>query len=748
MASEHSNISDSERKSQDEAEASSRGVRLSHSSSTIPVRRSRNTARKKSGGSNYRQGNRGSSTTGTHLELLADLKSRDRYTSGISGNVTEFGSFQSKTSFNPKSSRSLRLDSEVSKPSSLSNKKPSKKKRTVADFMIGEKIGEGSYARVQVVKLKETGAFYAMKVMDIKHIMKTGMKHAVKREMQVLGGLQCSNIIKLFWAFHEKSFLYMVLELCQGGDLSKLIKHYSSDSNRCIPMADIKFYVAETIVGLQFLHHKGLIHRDIKPENLLISNEGHIKVCDFGTVKDESKSKDKEVEKQFVGSANYVSPEVIDEKYTSVGADIWAVGVLLYHLLIGKPPFIAPTEFLIFENIGNFCKNSEEIQIPLQKSSLSSSSKSVKDEESSGEEEKKKLSGDELMLQDLISRLLRPDPAKRLGCCNNYTPKHPKFDRQSENKACKLREHSFFDDISWSTLSLTKAPFNPVYFKVKEPEFDGNDTLWQKVGDPTDLDVLSTFSKQLRKAKPRTNSSTPGGTRRERRDTRNNFSSTLRSIEIQPVSQQFSLQSSSSVHLSPMKKSDKIKTKKYRLAKSKSKKLSKFLSKKPTMKLKKKINLDRPSLSLGSGRKNKGKSKLRRKSKESIVSNHNFIDDEKVYKHLEPTEEIILSSLIKKKNNLFTSKRYLVLTNKPRFIYFEINKEDNEIIITKIKGEIIINLDTIFEINEENNTFIINNTKINYYFICYNTTTNNNNENKIKATKWKLAFLKQQQSLS
>lgn len=109
---------------------------------------------------------------------------------------------------------------------------------------------------------------------------------------------------------------------------------------------EAQFYMAELIVALRFLHSKDIVHRDLKPENILVMANGHLKLTDFGTALDTTAG---EGVKDFVGTPEFVSPEVLKDEPATVAADMWGVGVILYQLLTGRMPFSAPSEWLIFE---------------------------------------------------------------------------------------------------------------------------------------------------------------------------------------------------------------------------------------------------------------------------------------------------------------------------------------------------------------------------------------------------------------
>lgn len=230
-------------------------------------------------------------------------------------------------------------------------------RRTVKDFEFGKDLGEGSYSTVVLATDKHTGKQYAVKVLDKRHIIKEKKVKYVNIEKHALNRLnKCDGIISLFFTFQDKFSLYFVLDYASNGELLTLIKNYGTLNEECT-----RHLGAQILDAIKNMHENGVVHRDIKPENILLDDNFRIKITDFGTAKllEKRKNGDSAEEeypvdvraKSFVGTAEYVSPELLESKYCGKPGDIWAFGCILYQMVAGKPPFKATNEYLTFQKI-------------------------------------------------------------------------------------------------------------------------------------------------------------------------------------------------------------------------------------------------------------------------------------------------------------------------------------------------------------------------------------------------------------
>ena len=274
------------------------------------------------------------------------------------------------------------------------------------DFMFGKVLGEGAYAKVVHARMKKSGKDFAAKVMDKSFIKKHGKIESVARESKLLRSFKHQNIMRLYCAFKNEDCLFLVSELCHGGELKDyidLFKKKSTRKDKAMDLRHARFYLGEIINAVEYLHDRNILHRDLKPENILLSNTGHVKLVDFGTALDLSNEKHSRV--AFVGTAEYVSPEVLKDQPVNKGCDLWAIGCILFQILTGRPPFRGESEFLTFQQISEYVEHSF-----VYPSTLNEESKSI------------------------ISGFLNKDPLKRLGSGA----------KDSQYGYPNLKQHAFF----------------------------------------------------------------------------------------------------------------------------------------------------------------------------------------------------------------------------------------------------------------------------------------------------------------
>lgn len=237
-------------------------------------------------------------------------------------------------------------------------------KKGVKDFNFGRTLGEGSYSTVLAATDRQTMKEYAIKVLDKRHIIKEKKVKYVNIERDTLNRLtDHPGIVRLYYTFQDERSLYFVLDLASGGELLGVLKKYGTFDVECA-----QFYGAQILDSVAYMHSRGVIHRDLKPENVLLDRNMHTKITDFGTAKilpdpaangsttdgipgNPTDGADNDRANSFVGTAEYVSPELLNRSNACKASDLWAFGCIIYQLIAGRPPFKAANEYLTFQKI-------------------------------------------------------------------------------------------------------------------------------------------------------------------------------------------------------------------------------------------------------------------------------------------------------------------------------------------------------------------------------------------------------------
>lgn len=224
--------------------------------------------------------------------------------------------------------------------STITDIKPKIRSISLKDFNIKSLIGSGNTSKVFLAQKKSSGKHYAIKIIQKSYIENSRFKRHdeegenseiqhINFERKLLETLNHPFLIKFYYAFQTGKRLHLILEFANGGDLyGHLIKQNKLSENHC------RFYAAEILCALEYLHDKGIIFRGLKPEDVLLDCKGHIKLTDFGL----AKSVDSRTS-TFCGSPLYLAPEIIKGEAQTFAVDYWSFGVLLYEMMVGRPPF-------------------------------------------------------------------------------------------------------------------------------------------------------------------------------------------------------------------------------------------------------------------------------------------------------------------------------------------------------------------------------------------------------------------------
>jgi len=192
-------------------------------------------------------------------------------------------------------------------------------------------LGVGGFGRVELVTAGPTSTPFALKKLKKNEIKDVKQQQHILNEKEIM--LECRSpfIVKMYQTFNCPKYLYMLMEPCLGGELWTLLRNSRRFSDQTAA-----FYVACVILALDYLHTRGVIYRDLKPENLLLDSSGYVKLTDFGFAK---QLVGEERAWTFCGTPEYVSPEIITNKSHDQRADVWSLGILVFELLTGAPPF-------------------------------------------------------------------------------------------------------------------------------------------------------------------------------------------------------------------------------------------------------------------------------------------------------------------------------------------------------------------------------------------------------------------------
>ncbi|KAJ1730609.1 serine/threonine protein kinase [Coemansia biformis] len=296
----------------------------------------------------------------------------------------------------------------------------SARKRAVTDFEFGQTLGEGSYSTVVEATEKATGRVYAAKILDKRHIIKEKKIKYVNIERDILQALLHPFIVRLHYAFQDSQSLYFVIDLASNGELLSWIRKLGGLSEDCA-----RFYLAEIIEAVEYMHMERTLHRDIKPENILLGSDMHILVTDFGTAKMFKRDEAEQRAYSFVGTAEYVSPELLTDKAADRNSDLWAVACVAYQLLTGRPPFKGSNEYQTFQKVLKLNYSFPPDMPP--------------------------------HARDLIERILVLEPENRLGSTQR-------------GGFGELKAHPFFQDFDWHDLpSRTPPPMAGAALATSEP---------------------------------------------------------------------------------------------------------------------------------------------------------------------------------------------------------------------------------------------------------------------------------------
>ncbi|KAI0049567.1 Pkinase-domain-containing protein [Auriscalpium vulgare] len=340
-------------------------------------------------------------------------------------------------------------------------------------------LGRGDVGKVFLVREKKSGKLFAMKVLSKKEMIERKKIKRALTEQEILATANHPFIVTLHHSFQSDEYLYHCMEYCMGGEFFRALQ---SRPGKCLPEDAARFYAAEVVAALEYLHLMGFIYRDLKPENILLHHTGHIMLSDFDLAKQSGVSGGRPATirqsvngtpivdtksctanfrtNSFVGTEEYIAPEVIANSGHTSSVDWWTLGILIYEMIYATTPFKGKQRDETFGNI---------LQLPVHFNDVPKVSPAGK---------------------DCVVRLLDKNEDSRLG---------------SKTGASEVKQHKWFGKINWGLLRNTEPPIIPassqgvdaVNFRRMEESTSlhlEGETRGDGLEAATDVDLFGAFS--------------------------------------------------------------------------------------------------------------------------------------------------------------------------------------------------------------------------------------------------------------
>ncbi|XP_073241492.1 cGMP-dependent protein kinase 1-like isoform X2 [Porites lutea] len=289
-------------------------------------------------------------------------------------------------------------------------------KVNLRDLSIIKTLGVGGFGRVELVQLANDKRTFALKTLKKHHIVETRQQEHIMSEKKIMMESNCPFIVRLYKTFTNNKYLFMLLEACLGGELWTILRDKGSFDD-----GTTRFYVGCVIEAFTYLHERGIVYRDLKPENLLLDSKGYCKLVDFGFAKRIGFGRKTWT---FCGTPEYVAPEIILNKGHDLSSDYWSLGILMFELLTGSPPFTGSDPMKTYNII---LKGIDMIEFPR---------KVLKNAHA------------------LIKKLCRDNPTERLG--------------YQKGGLKDIMKNKWFDGFNWEGLRQRKLQA-PIIPKIKSP---------------------------------------------------------------------------------------------------------------------------------------------------------------------------------------------------------------------------------------------------------------------------------------
>ncbi|KAH7887924.1 Pkinase-domain-containing protein [Phlebopus sp. FC_14] len=304
-----------------------------------------------------------------------------------------------------------------------------------SSFLKVKMLGKGDVGRVYLVREKKTDKLFAMKVLSKKEMIERKKIKRALTEQEILATSNHPFIVTLYHSFQSEEYLYFCMEYCMGGEFFRALQ---TRPGKCLPEDGSRFYAAEVVAALEYLHLNGFIYRDLKPENILLHQSGHIMLSDFDLAKQSGHPGGRPATihqepngmpmidtmsctadfrtNSFVGTEEYIAPEVIGAQGHTAAVDWWTLGILIYEMIFATTPFKGKERNDTFANI-------RLVPVHFRESPKISSA-----------------------CKDIVTRLLDKDERSRLG---------------SRSGASEVKQHKWFSKMNWGLLRHTRPPIVP-----------------------------------------------------------------------------------------------------------------------------------------------------------------------------------------------------------------------------------------------------------------------------------------------
>jgi protein kinase X len=315
-------------------------------------------------------------------------------------------------------------------------------KLSLSDFDFFPTVGTGTFGRVRVVKLKNKtdSPPMALKMLKKSEVIRLKQVEHVRYERDILLKVKHPFIVTLHATFQDSKRLFMLMEYVNGGELFSYLRREARVSVDCA-----RFFAAEIVLAFEYLHSLNIVYRDLKPENILIDNRGHLKLTDFGfakVVEDRTWT--------LCGTPEYLAPEIIASKGHGKGVDWWALGVLIFEMLAGYPPFYDESPFGIYQKVRVGIVDYPRNMDP--------------------------------WAREIISGLLVADRARRLGCL--------------KDGAADVKRARFFRGVDWAVAAergLTPTYLPPVTSAEDTMQFDRYPESMEEDAPEIEADLFAGF---------------------------------------------------------------------------------------------------------------------------------------------------------------------------------------------------------------------------------------------------------------